>query len=692
MLFTQFQKLFQTCPLLLSSRQQSRQSCLLPSASDSLYCAAQTQRRAASNHHTFFHNPMPTTNYIRAMCAAVLLQSFCCPAQAEAPAQPSAHLTGRIDLAVDATDTAHKLLVAHESMPVSSGHLTLAFPEWLPGTHSRANDIDRLTGLHMSGAGRELVWVRDPREPFKFDVEIPAGVTHLDIDMIYVSPAGAKARMSIDQNVTEVEWQDVLLYPAGMASSDLDFLVKLKLPADYQFASALELAGRHGAELEFKPTSLETLIDSPLISGRYFKRVLLSAPNQVPVYLDLVAERPEELDISPEALAQHQALVQQALLLFGTTHYAHYDFLFSISPQIGGIGLEHHQSSEDGTGEGYFADYKEHWVDRGLLPHEYTHSWNGKYRRPADLATPNYNVPMEGSLLWVYEGQTDYWGNVLAARSGLVSTEQSHEYFAAIASTVDQRAGRSWRSLEDTTRSGAMGGDDSDWRSWQRYAGDYYREMDFVWMQADAMIRRDSAGQRSLDSFARLFFGGEPGQRKVTTYRFEDVVAALQQVDGMVDWSAFLRGKLDTHSGQPAADALAMAGWHVVYTDRDNLMFENRDRNSGTASFLDSIGFDVAKDGKLSDVAWGKPAFKAGATVGLQLLAVDGEAFTKNGMVRALKTAQGSKQPIVLLVKDGVLYRTLSVDYHDGPRWPHLVRDGAGVDYLSQIVAPLASQ
>jgi predicted metalloprotease with PDZ domain len=634
---------------------------------------------------------MPLRALIRALCAAVLLHLLVPMAQAQA-ASAGAHLTGRIELSVDATDTAHKLLVAHEMLPVSAGDLTLAFPEWLPGTHSRSNDIDRLTGLHMSAAGHELVWIRDPREPFKFDVDIPEGATHLDVDMIYVTPAGAKGRMFIDQNVTEVEWQDVLLYPAGVTASDIELRAKLKLPDGYQFACALEPAEQHGADLEFKPTSLETLIDSPLISGRYFKRVLLSAPNQLPVYLDLVAERPEELDISPEALAQHQALVQQALLLFGTTHYAHYDFLFSISSQIGGIGLEHHQSSEDGTTEVYFSDYKEHWTDRGLLPHEYTHSWNGKYRRPADLATPNYNVPMEGSLLWVYEGQTDYWGNVLRARSGLVSQQQSHEYFAAIASTVDQRAGRSWRSLEDTTRSGAMGGDDSDWRSWQRYAGDYYREMDFVWMQVDAMIRRDSSGQRSLDTFAQLFFGMEPGQRKVTTYRFEDVVAALQQVDPTVDWSAFLRGKLDTHAGQPAADALAMAGWHLAYTESENLVFENRDRNSGSASFLDSIGFDVGKDGKLHDVAWGKAAFKAGATVGLQLLAVNGEAFTKEGMVRALKTARTSKQPIVLLVKDGVLYRTLNVDYHDGPRWPHLVRDANNTDYLDQILAPLARQ
>lgn len=633
---------------------------------------------------------MPSTFFLRALCALGIVLFSAHLAQAQALASSTSHLAGSIDLAVDATDTAHKLLVAHESLPVSAGHLTLAFAEWLPGTHSRANDIDRLTGLHMSAAGRELAWVRDAREPFKFDVDIPAGAARLDIDMIYVSPAGAKGRMLIDQNITEVEWQDVLLYPAGVNASEIEMRVKLKLPDGYQFASALEPAGQHGGLLEFKPASLETLIDSPLISGRYFKRVLLSSPSELPVYLDLIAERPEELDISPEALAEHQALVKQALLLFGTTHYAHYDFLFSISPQIGGIGLEHHQSSEDGTTEGYFSDPKEHWTDRGLLPHEYVHSWNGKYRRPADLNTPNYNVPMEGTLLWMYEGQTDYWGNVLTARSGLLSIEQSHDYFASIASTVDQRAGRSWRSLEDTTRAGAMGGDDSDWRSWQRYAGDYYREMDFVWMQADAMIRRDSAGQRSLNSFAQLFFGGEAGQRKVTTYRFEDVVAALQQVDAAVDWKAFLRDKLDTHSGQPAADALSMAGWHVEYSESENLVLENRDRNAGSASFHDSIGFDVGKDGKLIDVAWGKAAFKAGATVGLQLLAVNGEAFTREGMLRAMKTARASKQPIVLLVKDGVMYRTLNVDYHDGPRWPHLVRNTSGTDYLNQILAPLS--
>ena len=303
-------------------------------------------------------------------------------------------------------------------------------------------------------------------------------------------------------------------------------------------------------------------------------------------------------------MSQHRALITQALLLFGTTHYQHYDFLLSVSAQIGGIGLEHHQSSEDGTTEGYFTEYKDHWPDRGLLPHEYTHSWNGKFRRPADLATPNYNVPMEGTLLWVYEGQTDYWGNVLTARqvfrllnNHTNTSQQSHPW----KTSGPAATGEVWRTPPGRE---AMGGDSSDWRSWQRYAGDYYREMDFVWMQADAMIRRDSSGKRSLDTFALLFFGINPGERRVRTYQFDDVVTDLQAVDDAVDWSKFLRGKLDSHAGRPGTEALHSAGWHVIYNTRENLLTENRDTVNGTAGFIDSIGFDVAKDGHLSDVAW----------------------------------------------------------------------------------------
>ena len=606
--------------------------------------------------------------------------------------QPQAQVNGPIELHVDATDSAHKLLIAHESIPVTAGTLSLSFAQWLPGTHSAEGKIDRLTGLVMHADGKVVEWVRDELEPFRFTLDVPAGATRLDVDLTYVTPVDRdKGRVFIDQNVTEVEWEDVILYPSGINSADIAVRPRVKLPDGYQFASALEVDQQADSEVTFKPTTLETLIDSPLMSGRFFKRYSLAADGQVPVHLDLVADRPQELEASAEALAQHRALVSQAALLFGTTHYAHYDFLLSVSDQIGGIGLEHHQSSEDGTGEGYFTEYATHWDERGLLPHEYVHSWNGKYRRPADLSTPNFNVPMGGSLLWVYEGQTDYWGIVLTSRAAMENAAQAHDYFAQAAASVDRRPGRNWRNLEDTTRSGAMGGDSNDWRSWQRYAGDYYREMDFVWMQVDVMIRKDTANQKSLDTFAKLFFGQEPGQRKVTTYQFDDIVNALHTVDPKQDWSAFLHSRLDAHSGHPAEEALRAAGWEIEYTDQDNLLTKAREhhaRGGESINLVDSIGLSMAQDGRINEVEWDGAAFKAGAVVGLQVIAVNGEALSKELIVSAMQAAKTNSAPIALLVKNGTSYRTLNVDYHDGPRWPHLVRIAGSTDYLSAILAP----
>jgi predicted metalloprotease with PDZ domain len=628
-------------------------------------------------------------SFLWSVCIASVL---CTTAVHSASTQTAAQVNGTIDLRVDATDFAHKLLTAHETIPVTPGTLSLSFAQWLPGTHSAEGKIDRLTGLVMRVDGKVVAWNREETEPFRFTVEIPAGTSRLEIDLTYVTPVDRdRGRVFVDRDISEVEWQDVILYPSGINSSDVLVRARLQFPESYQFACALETEQVQGSTVAFKETTLETLIDSPLISGRYFKRYSLAADQQVPVYLDVVADRPEELEATPDALAQHRMLIRQAALLFGTTHYAHYDFLLSISDQIGGIGLEHHQSSEDGTEEGYFTQYSSHWDARGLLPHEYVHSWNGKYRRPSDLATPNYNVPMGGSLLWVYEGQTDYWGNVLSNRAGMENPEQAHEYFAQAGASVDRRPGRIWRDLEDTTRSGAMGGDSSDWRSWQRYAGDYYREMDFVWMQVDAMIRRDSNNVKSLDAFAKRFFGQEPGQRKVTTYTFEDIISALHAVDPAQDWSAFLRQRLDSHSGHPAEEALRSAGWRIEFTDQENLFTtarEHHPRSGDSVNLIDSIGLNFGPDGKITEVEWSGAGFKAGAVVGLQVIAVDGEAFSKQEMLRALRAAKQDTAPIVLLVKDGYSYRSLNVDYHDGPRWPHLVRISGSTDYLSDILAP----
>jgi predicted metalloprotease with PDZ domain len=437
--------------------------------------------------------------------------------------------------------------------------------------------------------------------------------------------------------------------------------------------------------LPCRPVSFDTLVDSPVYAGLYFKQIDLDPGAKVPVHLDVFADDPKYLEAKPGQIAAHRKLVQQAYKLYASHHYNHYDFLFSLSEQMSGNGLEHHRSSEDGVGAKYFTEWADNAADRDLLPHEYTHSWNGKFRRGADLTTPNFNVPMQDSLLWVYEGQTQYWGNVLAARSGLRSAEQSRDALALVAAAyTDNRAGLTWRTLQDTTNDPIIAQRrPKPYRGWQ-LGEDYYSGGQMIWLEADARLREKSGGKKSLDDFAAAFFGVDNGSWGVKTYTFDDVVAVL---NGVVadDWATFLRARLDGR--MPITGGIEASGWKLVYQDKPNDYAKAASKEGGGADFLYSLGFNVDKEGKLSEVRWDGPAFRAGIGTGMQLVAVDGREFKKDTLEDAVKTAKQGKQPITLLVKDFDRYRTIAIDYHDGLRYPHLERIADRPDRLSAIFA-----
>ncbi len=606
--------------------------------------------------------------------------------QPNVPAPEDTPYPGTIALSVDASDPSQGIFRAHETIPVQAGELTLLYPKWLPGNHSPSGPIDKLAGIKISANGKPLTWTRDKYDVYAFHVDVPQAASSIDVDYQFLSArARNEGRIVMTNEMLDLQWNTVVLYPAGHYSRQITYAPSLKLPGGWQFGTALETQGKSGDTVTFKPTTLNTLVDSPLYAGEYFKRVDLDPGAKVPVHMDLVADAPKYLEFTPEELQAHRNLVTQAYKLFDSHHYDHYDFLFSLSDEMSGNGLEHHQSSEDGTGADYFTEWKSNAPGRDLLAHEYTHSWNGKFRRPADLWTPNFNVPMGDSLLWVYEGQTQYWGFVLAARSGLWNADQFKDALALVAATYERnRPGFDWRNVQDTTNDPTIAQRAPlPFRNYQM-SEDYYSAGQLIWLAVDSKIRSLTNDKRSLDDFAKAFFGADNGSFVTKTYTFNDVVAALNGV-AKNDWASFLRSRLDAN--QPPMDGIAASGWKLVYTDQESDYEKALEKNRKFADFAYSIGLTLAdKDAEISDVRWNSPAFKAGISPGAELVAVNGHAYKSELLKDAITAAKSDNKPIELLIKHDDEYKTVPVDYHDGLQYPHLVRAG-GSDYLSQIIA-----
>src|SRR6202522_2026562 len=637
-----------------------------------------------------------------ALCAASTLASIAAPAAESAGPTAIAPITqiiapkdhayaGEIQLAVDATDTGRRIVHVHETLSGIGSDTVLFYPKRLPGTHAPEGPIDRIAGIRMTAKGAPVSWTRDPADVYAFRVHSKPGTQSIDIDFDYLSPTSAKVgALEMSRDLVMVEWNELVLYPAGYFTRQIPVQVSLTLPADFQFASALETSSADGARTLFKRTTLETLVDSPVYAGRYASKLDLDPGSAVPVHLDLFADRPELLAVKPEQLEAHRALVRQAYKLFASHHYSHYDFLYSLSDQIQESGLEHHQSSEDGSDPESFTKWDKTAFVRALLPHEFTHSWNGKFRRPADLWTPNYNVPMQDSLLWVYEGQTQYWGQVLAARSGLRTRQEALDQLAITAAHYEIEKGRQWRTLQDTTNDEIINPRrPQSWLDWQRFE-DYYDEGALIWLDADTLIRERSKGVRSLDDFARTFFGIHDGSFAVVTYTFDDVVKALNAVEPN-DWASFLRQRLDGIAKPVPLDGFRRGGYKLVYTDTPSDYQAATEDQRKRLALLNSIGIEVDdKDGDrmgtVDQVIWDSPAFKAKLTEGAQILAINGIAYDPDVLKDAIREAHSRQQPIELILKIGDRYMVANLDYHDGLRYPHLERDTAQPARLDEIL------
>ena len=596
-----------------------------------------------------------------------------------------------IRLSVDATSAPQKILHAVEEMPVHPGPLTLFYPEWIPGEHAPDGPITDLAGLEFYANGTRISWRRDLVDMCVFHLEIPPGADTLKItfDFLLSTPAsGFSAGASATAQLDVLSWNQVLLYPKGFAASELIFKPSLKIPAEWKFGTALPVESESGGEIVFKPVQLNMLVDSPVLAGRYFRAIQLT-PGQVPSHeIDMASDSAEALDMPEETQNEYKRLVAETGALFGARHYRDYHFLLTLSDNVAHFGLEHHESSDDRVDERTMVDPSLRIENADLLPHEFTHSWNGKFRRPAGLATSDYNTPMKGDLLWVYEGLTQYLSQVLAARSGLWTPEQMRERLAVVAATLDHQAGREWRPLQDTADAAQLLYFAApQWANWRR-GTDYYDEGTLLWLDVDTTIRKITKDRKSLDDFCREFYGGPGGEPALKTYTFNDIVAALNQV-APYDWAKFLRERLDYVGPQAPLGGIGNGGYELVYNDAPNEMLMISGKDERYLDLTDSVGLVLEEDGTIRDVIHGMLAYNARIAPGMRIQAVDGRGWSLETMRRAVADSAKNARALKLLIGNGDFMETYTLDYHDGLRYPHLVRQNNANDYLDEIIRPL---
>jgi len=592
-----------------------------------------------------------------------------------------------VTISVDASMAPRKIFHATLKIPASAGDLTLYYPKWIPGEHAPDGPVVDLAGLKFRAGGTSLNWRRDLLDGFTIHVEVPAGVNEIDGELDFLAPATFESGFSAGSSATDkmavISWNQVLLYPKGWKSDEINYSASLKLPAGWKFGTPLRVAGQSGNEIKFATVSLTTLVDSPVITGEFLKVVPLA---QDPLTeMDIAADSAAALEAPQEVWDHYKNLVEQANKMFGAHHYRDYHFLLSLSDHVAHFGLEHHESDDSRINERGLVDENPRKLEAGLLPHEYVHSWNGKYRRPADLTTADYQQPMQDDLLWVYEGLTDYLGVVLTARSGLRTPDQERDGLALTAAGLDHTPGREWRNLQDTADAAPhLYFGPEAWHSWRRGV-DFYNEGTLTWLWADVIIRQQSKGKKTLDDFCKLFYGAPSTGPKVKTYSFDDVVSALNQIMAH-DWRGFWTERLTNHGPGAPLGGIEGSGWKVVYEETPS---EMESSGQGTFHFIDaiySIGLNLRDDGGIEDTIEGMPAAKAGIGPGMKVVAVNGRRFSVDVLRDALKTGRNGDSPLELLVENTDYYKTYKLDYHGGERYPHLVRDEANPDLLSEIL------
>jgi len=599
-----------------------------------------------------------------------------------------------IRLSVDATDAPRKRLHAHLTIPAHAGPMTLEYPEWIPGEHGPTGPVVNLTGLNFTVGGTTLRWTRDAVHMTAFHVDVPAGATAVDVDLDYLDPVGSgqfSAGGSLTQRVAVISWNAVLLYPASPSSDALTYEASLKLPSGWKYATALNTTSTSGDEIHFEPISLTHLIDSPVLAAWNLKSVSIpSASSPFPHRINIAADSDAALKLPDDFAVSYGRLVDEARAIYGAEHFRHYDWLLTLSDSVEHFGLEHHESSDNRTVENELQDEQRRRDLAQLLAHEYSHSWNGKYRRPAGLATANYDVPMKGELLWVYEGLTQYLGKLLPYRSGLWTPEYYRESAALVASSLINRGGgRAWRPLEDTAVAAQiLYGSPEAWRSARR-STDFYDEGFLLWLDTDMTIRKMTSNKKSLDDFLRRFYGGSDGDPVVKPYVFDDVVKALNDVVPN-DWAGFLNQRLRSLTTAPLG-GFETSGWRIVFNDTPNAQQHALEERDESVDASNSLGIWVDEHGRISDVIPNSPAAKAGVVPGSMLIGVNGRRYRPRILrefIRDSKTATGPMQ-LVFGAEDFV--NVVSVDYHDGLRYPHLERIAGATDWLTELGKPRAA-
>jgi predicted metalloprotease with PDZ domain len=584
-------------------------------------------------------------------------------------------------------------------MPAKTGAITLLYPQWIPGEHAPTGPILNMVGLMITGGGKTIPWRRDDVNMFAYHVDVPAGVGSLDITFDFISPSessGFSSGASATTELAVVSWNQLLLYPEGADADSLQYQANLKLPNTWKFGTALPIRREAGAEIEFQPAALTTLIDSPLSAGAHYRTIELGSDRGLPHYLHLAADSERALEATPETIQGFKNLVQEEGALFQARHYRDYHFLLTLSDHVAHFGLEHHESSDDRVGERTLIEDAQRVTEGFLLPHEFTHSWNGKFRRPAGLIKDGhdggYDTPMKGELLWVYEGLTEYMGEVLTPRSGLWTPEQYRDWLAITAASLDNEYGRRWRPLEDTAVAAQLlYSAPEDYNAYRRNV-DYYPEGTLIWLDADVTIRKMSKGAKSLNDFCKTFYGGPSGKPDMKTYSFQDVVSALNSVQPY-DWAAFLNQRLHSTSPRAPLGGVEGSGWKLTYDAERGEFWKDMEESAKLADFTYSLGIRVREeDGTISDVALESPAFKAGIAPSVKLVAVNKRQYNSTLLREAIQTAAKNDKPIELMVKAGDFYQTYSIDYRGGERYPHLTRNESTPDLLSAIISPLVKR
>jgi len=614
-----------------------------------------------------------------------------------APPVPAQSVAPVIRLSVDLREAPRRIFHARLILPARPGPLTLLYPEWIPGEHAPDGPVSELVGLRFTAAGKTLPWRRDDLNQYMFHLDIPEGITSVEANYDYLSPAlgeGFSAGPSADSFIAALEWNLVVLYPAGQPSDSLLYQASLRLPQGWKFASALTATSQGEDHVDFAPASLTALVDSPVLAGQYLRSINLAPDVTPPHRLNIAADNVATLEMPDDQLAGYSRLVREEGALFGARHYNHYDFLLSLTNNFHANGLEHPQSSDERAPEHMFSNPEQVLLYNSLLAHEFTHSWNGKYRRPAGLATADFNQPMKDDLLWIYEGLTQYIGEMISARSGLRTADDYREALAYTAALLDHRPGRTWRSLEDTSLSApALYNEGTrNWSSWRR-STDFYDEGWLIWLEADMIIRQQSHGQRSLDDFCRRFYGAPDSGPRVLPYTIEDVVTALNEILPY-DWRNFFESRVYQINEHAPLGGIENGGWRLIYNGTPNAQIHAREDVTARADYNFSLGMSVEtgageKNGRISDVIPGTPAADAGLAPAMRIVSVNGRAFTPAVLREAVDSAQKSTKPIQMTADNAGVGRSFDIPYHGGERYPHLERNAGQPDFLDQSLQPL---